>query len=69
MKRLGDYIDEMKLTNDPKLQVLDLWDDFVNPDGSEDNNLYIDGVLHLNDAGFEIYAERLKPLIEKAMKP
>jgi lysophospholipase L1-like esterase len=69
VKRLGDYMDEMKLTNDPKLQVLDLWDDFVNPDGSADNNLYIDGDLHLSPAGFEIYAERLKPLIEKAMKP
>jgi len=68
VKRLNDYIDEMNLSNDPKLQVLDLWDDFVNPDGSEDNNLYIDGFLHLNDAGYEIYAERLKPLIEQALK-
>jgi platelet-activating factor acetylhydrolase IB subunit beta/gamma len=67
IRRFNDYLDSLGFAKDPALQVLDLWDDLVLPDGTTDPDLYIDGNLHLSEAGYEIYAARLEPLLTRAL--
>jgi platelet-activating factor acetylhydrolase IB subunit beta/gamma len=65
-KLVNAALDDLKLDRDPKVQVLDLWSDFTLPDGSPKSN-YFYGAL-LNDAGYEILAEKLKPLLERLLE-
>lgn len=69
MMRFNDHLDSLGFTADSKLQILDIWDDLVLPDGSTDTDLYADGNLHLSEAGYDIYASRLEPLIKQALSP
>jgi len=64
IKKVNAFLDGLKLDGDPKVHVLDVWNDFMNPDGSLKATAYSDGHLHLNDAGYEIYAAKLKPFVD-----
>jgi len=64
IKKVNAFLDELKLDSDPKVHVLDVWNDFMNPDGSLIASAYSDGHLHLNDAGYEIYTAKLKPFMD-----
>ena len=66
MRRFGDHLDTLHFEQRPGVQVLDLWEDLVLPDGSIDRDQYIDGGLHLGD-GYELYAARLEPLLKQAI--
>jgi lysophospholipase L1-like esterase len=68
MRRFCDYLDTLNFDQRTGIQVLDLWEELVLPDGTIDRDQYIDGSLHLG-AGYEIYADKLQPLMEKALKP
>ncbi len=63
--QINQALDDLKLQNDAKVQVLDLWSDFTNADGSLKTDLYSDKHLHLDAAGYEMLAARLKPLIDR----
>jgi lysophospholipase L1-like esterase len=63
VREINAALDALKLDADPNIHVLDLWSDFTNPDGSLKTDLYSDQHLHLNLAGYETYAGKLKPLI------
>ncbi|MEI6425491.1 MAG: GDSL-type esterase/lipase family protein, partial [Lentisphaerota bacterium] len=65
--RLNDTVGEMKLDRDPKIQLLDIWDDLTNPDGTVESNIYMDGFLHVGAEGYEIWAAKLEPLINKTL--
>lgn len=58
-------MDSLKLDSDSKVHVLDLWGDFTNADGSIKAALFTADNIHLSPAGYGVYAERLKPLLEK----
>ena len=69
IKKTNDALDPLKIDSDPKVQILDLTNDFLNADGTIKKTLYTPDNIHLSLAGYSLYAERLKPLIDKSLKP
>jgi beta-glucosidase len=61
-------IDKLNLGADPKIRVLDLTADFLNPDGTIKQALYTPDNIHLSPEGYAVYAARLKPLLEATSK-
>ena len=61
-------IDKLNLGADPKIRVLDLTADFLNPDGTIKKPLYTPDNIHLSPEGYAAYAARLKPLLEATSK-
>jgi lysophospholipase L1-like esterase len=61
-------IDKLNLGADPKVKVLDLTQDFLNPDGTIKQALYTPDNIHLSLAGYEAYASRLKPILDPSLK-
>jgi len=59
-------IDRLRLDNDPQVRVLDLTKDFLEPDGALKKSLFFDQV-HLSQKGYGVYAEGLRPLIQKSL--
>ncbi|MGV3754213.1 MAG: GDSL-type esterase/lipase family protein [Verrucomicrobiota bacterium] len=64
IKKTNAALDPLKLDRDPKLQVLDLWNDFTNADGTINKALFTPDDIHLSPAGYAVYAERLQPLLK-----
>ena len=60
-------IDKLRLDADPKVKVLDLTKDFLNADGTIKPALFTPDNIHLSLAGYEVYAARLKPLLDPAL--
>ncbi len=65
---INAQVDTLKLESDGQVHVLDLWNDFTNADGRLKQELYSDGHLHLGPAGYEAFASKLKPLLEKLLR-
>lgn len=59
-------IDRLGLTKDPKVRLLDMTKDFLNPDGTIRQSLYTPDNIHLSPEGYAVYAEKLKPLLPAA---
>jgi lysophospholipase L1-like esterase len=68
VREINVALDALKLDADANVHVLDLWSDFANPDGTLKTTLYSDGHLHLGPAGYEVFASKLKPLVERLLK-
>ena len=66
--RTNAEIDKLNLGADPKIRVLDLTADFLNPDGTIKQALYTPDNIHLSPEGYAVYAARLKPLLEATSK-
>lgn len=64
IKLTNAALDLLKLESDPKVRVLDLWSDFANADGTLKKELFTPDNIHLSPAGYAVYAERLKPLLD-----
>jgi beta-glucosidase len=64
IKLTNTALDALKLESDPKVRVLDLWSDFTNADGTIKKDLFTPDNIHLSSAGYAVYAEKLKPLLE-----
>ena len=60
-------IDKLNLGADPKVKVLDLTKDFLNADGTIRQALFTPDKVHLSLAGYEVYAQRLAPLLKPAL--
>ena len=60
-------IDKLNLGADPKVRVLDLTKDFLNDDGTIKQTLFTQDKIHLSLAGYEVYAQRLAPLLKPAL--
>jgi lysophospholipase L1-like esterase len=60
-------IDKLNLGADPKVKVLDLTKDFLNADGTIKQALFTPDNIHLSLAGYEVYAQRLAPLLKPAL--
>ena len=60
-------IDKLNLGADPKVKLLDLTKDFLNEDGTIKKELFTPDNIHLSLAGYEVYAARLKPLLDATL--
>ncbi len=60
-------IDKLKLDVDPKVKVLDLTKDFLNADGTINPGLFTSDKIHLSLSGYEVYAQKLAPLLKPAL--
>ena len=60
-------IDKLNLGVDPKVKVLDLTQDFLNSDGTIKPALFTSDKIHLSLAGYEVYAQKLAPLLKPAL--
>lgn len=65
LKLTNAALDLLKLESDPKVRVLDLTTDFTNADGTLKKDLFTPDHIHLSPAGYAVYAERLRPLLEE----
>jgi platelet-activating factor acetylhydrolase IB subunit beta/gamma len=66
IKRVNAALDTLHLETDPKVRLLDIWGDMVNPDGTLKKELFAPDSIHLTqEGGYKLYAERLKPLVER----
>jgi lysophospholipase L1-like esterase len=64
IQKTNAALNPLKLDDDPKVKVLDLWSDFTNADGTIKKDLFTPDNIHLSPAGYAVYAEKLKPLLE-----
>ena len=64
IKLTNAALDLLKLESDPKVRVLDLTTDFTNADGTLKKDLFTPDNIHLSPAGYAVYAEKLRPLLE-----
>ena len=60
-------IDKLNLGADPKVKLLNLTKDFLNEDGTIKKELFTPDNIHLSLAGYEVYATRLKPLLDATL--
>lgn len=65
IKKTNTAVDGLDLTADQMVQVLDLTPDFVEADGTLKKSLFKPDNIHLSPAGYDAYAARLKPILEK----
>jgi platelet-activating factor acetylhydrolase IB subunit beta/gamma len=65
IKRVNAALDELKLDRDPQLHILDLWSDLTTPDGSLKESAYYGPLL--NESGYGIFADKLRPLLERLL--
>ncbi len=69
IKKTNTALATLQLESDEKVQVLDLWGDFTNADGSLKAGLFAPDNIHLTqDAGYKLYSQRLKPLVARLLK-
>jgi beta-glucosidase len=64
IKKTNAALDPLKLDSDANVKVIDLWSDFTNADGTIKKELFTPDNIHLSPAGYAVYAEKLKPLLE-----
>jgi platelet-activating factor acetylhydrolase IB subunit beta/gamma len=64
IKLTNAALDLLKLGSDPKVRVLDLTTDFTNAVGTLKKDFFTPDHIHLSSAGYAVYAEKLKPLLE-----
>ena len=68
IKKINAALDGLKLDGDPMVHLLDLTTDFVNADGTLKKDLFSPDAIHLTqEGGYELYATKLKPLVEKLL--
>ena len=67
IRRTNAALDASNLTSDPRVQLLDMTADLVAADGTPRKDLYAADGIHLAAAGYDAYAARLRPLLEKAV--
>jgi platelet-activating factor acetylhydrolase IB subunit beta/gamma len=64
IKKTNTAINSLQLGNSFNVHVLQLWADFVNPDGTLKSKLFVADNIHLSHQGYDAYADKLKPLLE-----
>ncbi len=64
IKKTNLALDALKLDADTKVRVLDLTADFTNADGTIKKELFTPDNIHLSPAGYGVYAQRLKALLQ-----
>ena len=68
IKKINTALDGLSLDADPMVHLLDLTADFVNADGTLKKNLFSPDTIHLTqEGGYELYATKLKPLLDRLL--
>lgn len=67
IKKTNAAIDLLKLDMQQFVRILDLSVNMANKDGSLKHDLYTKDKIHLSEAGYTVYAEKLRPVIDEAM--
>ena len=68
IKKINAALDELKLDGDPMVHILDLTNDFLNADGTLKKDLFSPDTIHLTqEGGYELYAQKLEPLVKKLL--
>jgi lysophospholipase L1-like esterase len=67
IRKTNAALDALQLADQPQIHVLDLWADFTNADGTLQAELFTNDHIHLNAAGYTVYAKRLRPLLERLL--
>jgi beta-glucosidase len=68
VREVNVALDTLKLEADPQVHVIDVATDFTHADGKLKSELYSDKYLHLNLAGYEVFAAKLKVAVDAALK-
>lgn len=63
IRKTNAAIDALKLDQQSQVNVLDLTADFTNPDGTLQKELFAQDNIHVSPAGYNLYAQRLKPVL------
>ena len=64
IRKTNAALDPLKLDADKLVRVLDLTAYMVNNDGTVKADLYANDKIHLSDAGYAVYAEKLRPVVD-----
>ncbi len=67
IKQINESLDRLKLSRDPKVHVLDLWNQMVDRDGRIKKELFLDKTHLSQSLGYGMYADRLKPIVENLL--
>jgi platelet-activating factor acetylhydrolase IB subunit beta/gamma len=68
IRRVNRALDDLKLTEDPRVELLDLTNELTNKDGTLKAELFTADRIHLTqEAGYGLFAEKLKPSLEKVL--
>ena len=57
-------LDQVGITTDPLVQVLDFGNELLNADGTLKDALFATDRIHLSKAGYALYADRLRPILK-----
>jgi platelet-activating factor acetylhydrolase IB subunit beta/gamma len=57
-------LDQVEITADPLVQVLDFGKELLNTDGSLKDDLFASDRIHLSKSGYALYAEHLRPILK-----
>ncbi|VTT99255.1 acetylhydrolase : Lipolytic protein G-D-S-L family OS=Pedosphaera parvula (strain Ellin514) GN=Cflav_PD2866 PE=4 SV=1: Lipase_GDSL_2 [Gemmataceae bacterium] len=68
IKKTNAALDGLKLDADKLVRVLELTGDMVNKDGSIKADLFTPDKVHLSDAGYAVYAEKLRPAVDALLR-
>ena len=70
IKKVNAALDTLELDADPLVHVLDLSGEMVDADGKLAPGLFTADNIHLTqDGGYELFARRLRPLLERLLAP
>jgi platelet-activating factor acetylhydrolase IB subunit beta/gamma len=65
IRKVNAALDTFNLEADPKVHILDIYEDFLNSDGTIKPELFTPDKIHPSQvAGYSLYAEKLKPLVD-----
>jgi beta-glucosidase len=68
IKRTNAALDTLQLARDSKVQVLDLWSEMTESDGTLKRGLFQSDNIHLTqDGGYEFFAAKLQPLVARLL--
>jgi hypothetical protein len=69
IKKTNAALNALKIDSDPKIHRLDLTAEMLNADGTLKAGLFSSDNIHLTqDGGYELYANKLKPMIEMLLE-
>jgi len=64
IRKTNTALDLLRLDADSKVHVLDLTNHFTHPSGELKKDFFTPDDIHLSPAGYAVFAEKLKPLID-----
>lgn len=67
IEKVNAALDRIDLQADADVRVLDLWDEMVDADGSLRGELFTSDSIHLSRKGYDLFAAKLRPLLEAAL--